>query len=200
MITGDQRLPRHAGIPDIGALIYKPPGVLLDDADFQTLLRCYMREALSRADFLYLCRAGLLAEAVRLALPQGVELASAVPHGIGLPLEVPRNGQATPYLDFFVIRIPVRGKRGPEGVAFAALEGVDDDFRTVFFRILTEAEFLKAMEKHGFPPLRALRLVHNALHLAATAETPDRVEPFASRIEQLGQKMAALFQARELVW
>lgn len=200
MITGNQCLPRDAGIPDIDALIYSPPGVPLDDADVQTLLRCYMREVLSRVDFWYLCRAGLLEKAVTNALPKGANLLVAVPQGIGLQLEIPRNGQATPYLDFFVIRIPVRGKRGPEGVAFAALEGVDAKFHTVFFRILTESEFLDAMKRHGFPPLKTLRLVHNALHLAATAETPDRVEPFASRIEQLGAKMAELFQARGLAW
>lgn len=200
MIAGDHRLPRHAGIPDLEALLYKPPGCPLNLDDFIKLLRCYMREVLSWVDFLYLCRAGLLARAVEHAMPPGVGLTNGVPHGIGLPLEILRNGQPTPYLDFFLIRIPVAQTRGSEGVSFAVLEYADPAAKTVRFRILTEREFLNAMAEHGFTAPLALRQVHSALHLAATAETPDRVEPLASRIERLGKKMSALFQARGLAW
>lgn len=188
MVT--DRLPSDAGIPDLHNLLFKSPGTPLTIEDFGCLLRVYLREV-NRVTFLILCGAGYLTEALARLLPRGVTLHGA-PLGVGLSFTVTPTGNGhTP------VHLTIAQCVG--SATLMVLEHTPGEPHATA-RALTEEGYFRFMETLGVEPAHALRLVHDTIWTAAVAETPDRVEPLATRLEAIGALITAEYARHGLTW
>lgn len=194
MVT--QRLSATAGIPDIPVLLGKPGSIPLGSEDFACLLRCYLREILSErgfAQFMMICEAGYLMEQITALLPQRINLRPPVKPGVGIALELPalrKNGEPLPIALLVVQHL--------DRAAIAALELATTT--SARLRYLDEREYFERMQDWGVMPSAALNLVHEALHRAAIVNTPDRVEPLTTRLEEIGSQIACILRKKGLPW
>lgn len=188
MVT--DRLPPDAGIPDIRYLLYKPPGTRLNLEDFACLLRVYLREV-NRVTFMILCGSGYLADTLSRVLPKGVRLCG-VPFGVGLPFTPRPAGNGHIPLQLVIAQ-------GVNSATLVVLEHAPNSPEATV-RELTEEGYFQLLEGLGVEPARALRLVHDTIWTAAVAETPDRVEPLATRLEAIGTLIAAEYARHGLTW
>ena len=192
-----ERLPRSAGTPDLEALVYKSPGHALNLDDYRRLLRCFLRETnFSFAAFLSLFGAGYASEATATFLEQLLNKAVRVPplsQVAGLPFALPERSEGQPPVVFCL----VHGINNEVGVMRV---DIGRKGKVARMRPLTEPGFFEEMKRHGVSPLTALKILSTTLRVAATAETPDRVEPIATRVENLDAAMARVFERRELAW
>lgn len=191
-----ERLPRDAGTPDLEALIYKSPGHELNLDDYRRLLRCFLREAnFSFAAFLTLFGAGYAAEVTAAffgrLLRRGVKMRGPA-QVAGLPFAIPVRPGEPP-----IVFCLVQGIRSEVGVMCV---DIGRKGKIARMRTLTEEGFFGEMRQHGISPLAALKLLSVTLYTAATAETPDRVEPIATRIENLDAAMSRFCERRGLAW
>ena len=184
-----ERLARSA-VPDIANLLCRPGSSPLNHEDYACLLRCYLRQMNKLSAMLVLCGARYLADLVRELLPCGVTLQNW-PFGAALPLLPPVR--VTPPLPLLFLAQGLH-----ESAIFVA--HTDRETGQARLEVIGEVAYFELLERHGIAPAVALRLVHDTLYTAAVAETPDRVEPFARQLEDIGAQLGRVFTQKVLPW
>lgn len=201
-------LPADIGlnIPDIAALLAGPIGSPLPTDDYARILRVLLREGLTRMCFISLFGTGYLHDQAIQSLPAGYALSSPVIVGhagkitgrdlalpLDIPLRTPQNGGGA--LRFFLVvslQTPIS--------TIVLLEPLPNSLNMRLRNLASEREFFAILSDLQLTPAQALRAVYNTLWTAATAETPDRVEPLTTRLERIDEKIAGVFSRRGLSW